>query len=173
MSSSTALLPKNRKDDHPIFLRVCHSPWAFINQQTLATIRGVIAAYMTVMFGVIIFYDAYFSKHGWQIPFELPNIIYLHQVLYFWMACVSTTSTCTLMTMLSTYFTDVDSYAPLLPPSWQRCPLGCHHDAEDLLSPATEPIDQQQAVLQHLLHGCRDVPICRHSGLLSDPCPSQ
>jgi hypothetical protein len=90
MSASTALLPKtSKKDDHPIFLRVCHSPWISISQRALVAARGLIAIYMTVVFAMLIYYDVEKAEHGWLIPFELPNIIYLLQVMYTWMTFVS------------------------------------------------------------------------------------
>jgi hypothetical protein len=91
MSSSTALLPKTgKKDDHPIFLRVCHSPWVSISQRLLVIVRGFIALYMTIVFYMLLYYDLKVVEHGWLIPFELPNIIYLLQVLYAWTTFVST-----------------------------------------------------------------------------------
>lgn len=90
MSSSTSLLPKNtKKDDHPIFLRVCHSPWISINQRFLVAGRGFIALYMTLVFATLIYCDFKKAEHGLLIPFELPNIIYLLQVIYTWTTFVS------------------------------------------------------------------------------------
>jgi hypothetical protein len=45
--------------------------------------------YMTVVFAMLIYYDVEKVEHGWPIPFELPNIIYLLQVMYTWMTFVS------------------------------------------------------------------------------------
>jgi hypothetical protein len=90
MSSSTALLPKNsNKDDYPIFLRVCHSPWISISQSLLVAARGFIAMYMSIVFAILIYYDVKKAEHGWLIPFELPNITYLLQVMYAWTTFVS------------------------------------------------------------------------------------
>lgn len=83
MSSSTALLPKaNKKDDHPIFLRVCHSPWVSIGQNSLVSLRGLLAVYMLATFLIIINYEIKRTKHGWLIPFELSNVAYLLQLIY-------------------------------------------------------------------------------------------
>ncbi|KAE8442242.1 hypothetical protein EG329_003713 [Mollisiaceae sp. DMI_Dod_QoI] len=83
MSSSTALLPKDRKkDDHPIFLRVCHSPWLGINQKALVGLRGLTAAYLVVSFLMIIDYELRRNKHGWLTIFEFSNVQYLIQALY-------------------------------------------------------------------------------------------
>jgi len=82
MSSSTALLPKDRKkDDHPIFLRVCHSPWSGLDQRALSALRGILAIYLIVGFAINIKYE--FKHHrGWLIVFALPNISYFLQVIY-------------------------------------------------------------------------------------------
>ncbi|TVY32883.1 hypothetical protein LSUB1_G006696 [Lachnellula subtilissima] len=86
MSSSTALLPKNKRDEHPIFLRVCHSPWTSIGQKTLVGLRGVTAIYLAVSFISIINYDIKSNNHGWSTVFEPPNIAYFMLTLYQWMA---------------------------------------------------------------------------------------
>jgi hypothetical protein len=83
MSSSTALLPKTKKDDHPIFLRVCHSPWTSINQKSLMFIRGLIAGYILVVFCMLIYYEKKRTDHGWLMPFEIQNISYFMQLIYF------------------------------------------------------------------------------------------
>ncbi|KUJ07623.1 uncharacterized protein LY89DRAFT_660408 [Mollisia scopiformis] len=83
MSSSTALLPKDRKkDDHPIFLRVCHSPWSGIGQKALVGLRGLAAAYMLASFALIINYELQHLKHDWLTIFEFSNVQYLLQVMY-------------------------------------------------------------------------------------------
>jgi hypothetical protein len=82
-TSTSALLPKDRKkDDHPIFLRVCHSPWTAIDQKGLVGLRGLAAAYMLVSFGIIIEYELRHLQHGWLTIFEFSNIQYFLQVLY-------------------------------------------------------------------------------------------
>lgn len=52
-------------------------------------VRGFIAMYMTIVFAMLIYYDLKKAEHGWLIPFELPSIIYLLQVIYAWMTLVS------------------------------------------------------------------------------------
>ncbi|TVY16801.1 hypothetical protein LARI1_G004512 [Lachnellula arida] len=90
MSSSTALLPKNKKDEHPIFLRVCHSPWMNIGQKALVGLRGLTAIYMAVSLSMIINYDVGVNKHGWSTVFEPPNIAYFTLTLYQWIAATWT-----------------------------------------------------------------------------------
>ncbi|TVY36166.1 hypothetical protein LOCC1_G005460 [Lachnellula occidentalis] len=98
MSSTTPLLPRNKKDEHPIFLRVCHSPWTGIGQNTLVGLRGLTAIYMTVSFILMINYDVNFNnavnanvnKDGWSTVFDPPNIAYFMLTLYQWMAAIWT-----------------------------------------------------------------------------------
>ncbi|QSZ29021.1 hypothetical protein DSL72_003531 [Monilinia vaccinii-corymbosi] len=92
MSSSTALLPSgsNRKNDHPIFLRACHSPWLSITQKLLVFLRAVLAAYLVISFLVILDYELEVKKIGWFAAFKLSNIVFGLQALY---ACVTFTWT--------------------------------------------------------------------------------
>ena len=106
MSSSTALLPKDRKnDDHvsyphlssiilsdicqPIFLRVCHSPWYSISQKCLIAMRSVIAAYMFAGFLSIIDYELNHLHSDWVTAFKFSNVSYGIQLLYQGIAAVS------------------------------------------------------------------------------------
>ncbi|KAF8857826.1 hypothetical protein BDZ45DRAFT_674440 [Acephala macrosclerotiorum] len=83
MSSSTALLPKDgKKGDHPIFLRVCHSPWLGVGQKVLVGLRGLVAAYLVISFIMIIDYDIKHNHHGWLTVFEFSNLQYFIQALY-------------------------------------------------------------------------------------------
>ncbi|PVH77565.1 hypothetical protein DL98DRAFT_561515 [Cadophora sp. DSE1049] len=90
MSSSTALLPKNKKDDHPIFLRVCHSPWTSTGQKALVGLRGLTATYLAVSFAMIIDYEIKHTDDGKLALFKFSNIEYGVQVLYHWMAFIWT-----------------------------------------------------------------------------------
>ncbi|KAG0649618.1 hypothetical protein D0Z07_4049 [Hyphodiscus hymeniophilus] len=92
MSSSTALLPdQKRGDQHPIFLRVCHSPWLFIGQKMLVMIRGVTTTYLLVSFLMVLQYDLRINQHGWLTAFELPNVVYMLQIIYNMLAFIWTT----------------------------------------------------------------------------------
>ncbi|KAE9376300.1 hypothetical protein N431DRAFT_554764 [Stipitochalara longipes BDJ] len=83
MSSSTALLPKDRKkDDHPIFLRVCHSPWISIGQKALVGLRSLTAAYLFVAFLALIKYEIERNKTGLVTIFKFSNIASFIQLLY-------------------------------------------------------------------------------------------
>ncbi|TVY65747.1 hypothetical protein LSUE1_G006707 [Lachnellula suecica] len=93
MSSSTALLPKQgstKKDDHPIFLRVCHSPWVGIGQKSLVGLRTLTSTYLLVSGGMIIDYEIKKNKHGWLTAFEFSNVAYAMLTLYQVMAATWT-----------------------------------------------------------------------------------
>jgi hypothetical protein len=106
MSSSTALLPKDRKkDDHvghqfhhqststdicqPIFLRVCHSPWISIGQKALVGLRSLTAACLFVSFLALIKYELERNHTGVVTIFKFSNIAYFIQLLYHAIAAVS------------------------------------------------------------------------------------
>ncbi|ATZ55379.1 hypothetical protein BCIN_11g06360 [Botrytis cinerea B05.10] len=88
MSSSTALLPSvsHKKNDHPIFLRACHSPWLNVSQKSLVRFRGALAAYFLISSLVILHYELEISKNGWLVVYNLSNIVYGLQTLYAWVA---------------------------------------------------------------------------------------
>lgn len=44
---------------------------------------------MSLAFAMLTYYDVEKAEHEWLIPFELPNIIYLLQVIYAWTTFVS------------------------------------------------------------------------------------
>ncbi|KAF4626493.1 hypothetical protein G7Y89_g11665 [Cudoniella acicularis] len=91
MSSSTALLPKDRKNqDHPVFLRVCHSPWAGIGQKSLVGLRFLIALYLLISFSLIIYFEIDRNEHGWLTIFEFSNITFFIQVIYHWIVFIWT-----------------------------------------------------------------------------------
>ncbi|KAK2627041.1 hypothetical protein QTJ16_004216 [Diplocarpon rosae] len=86
MSSSTALLPKAKKDDHPIFLRVCHSPWSVIGQKALVGLRALIVAYLLVSFILLIDYEVNNTNDKSLVFFKFSNVSYFIQLLYHWIA---------------------------------------------------------------------------------------
>lgn len=92
MSSSTALLPNgsSKKNDHPIFLRACHSPWINISQKCLVYLRGALAAYFLISSLVILHYELEILKNGWLVVYKLSNIVYGFQTLYAWVAFIWT-----------------------------------------------------------------------------------
>ncbi|EPE36700.1 hypothetical protein GLAREA_08863 [Glarea lozoyensis ATCC 20868] len=87
MSSSTALLPKDRKKtDHPIFLRITHSPWVIIDQKTLVSLQFIVSVYLTGSLILIANYDVEQNQIGWSTVFNFSNIAYFMQALYSWIA---------------------------------------------------------------------------------------
>jgi hypothetical protein len=64
--------------DHPVFLRVCHS--AFVGQQVLVNIRGVITFYSLVATFMILDF-----KIEWQEPYHSPLTIVFDFPLLSWM----------------------------------------------------------------------------------------
>lgn len=82
---------RNAVDNHqPIFLRVCHSPWVSIGQKSLVGLRLLTAVYLLISFLMIIYYEIKCNNHGWLTVFEFSNIVYFLQLLYEWIAFVST-----------------------------------------------------------------------------------
>ncbi|KAF4459930.1 hypothetical protein FALBO_13311 [Fusarium albosuccineum] len=74
----------NMMQDHPAFLRACHSPWRFIPQNVLVIIRGFIMAFLIAMGILILNFElnepSKFSK--WRIVFDFGNISFLFVFLY-------------------------------------------------------------------------------------------
>ena len=90
MAETTPLLPRPNRSPHDlqIFLRVCHSPWLFINQGALLAIRAIIAAFLTVAFTLDIFYGINDTRRGKQLAFEASNISLVIQIFYYWITTV-------------------------------------------------------------------------------------
>ncbi|KAK3318809.1 hypothetical protein B0H66DRAFT_603375 [Apodospora peruviana] len=80
--------------DPPIFLRVCHSPWSFMNQEALVYTRAGILAYLTVLEGMLIHYEIDYRKDEqdyspWRIIFQFSSISFgllwlYHLVVFCW-----------------------------------------------------------------------------------------
>ncbi|KAI8667657.1 hypothetical protein NCS55_00788000 [Fusarium keratoplasticum] len=70
--------------DHPAFLRACHSPWRFIPQNVLVILRGLALAALLAMGIVILDYEinepSDFSD--WRIVFDFANISFFFAFLY-------------------------------------------------------------------------------------------
>jgi hypothetical protein len=88
MSSSTALLPKAKKDDHPIFLRVCHSPWLNVSQKSLMVTRGITFLYLVASFAIVLYHDFQHTEKHWVVAFELSKLSYVVQIIYSGLATV-------------------------------------------------------------------------------------
>ena len=94
MPESTPLLPKvNRPPhEHPIFHRVCHSPWLFINQRSLLALRGFLAIYMSVMLVLELSFEIFQRESGRYFVFLISNFSYAIQTTYYWITFVSPVS---------------------------------------------------------------------------------
>lgn len=69
-------------------MRICHSSWSFIGQQTLVTIRTIVALYLIATYIALVYYDLAVLNLGWKIVFELCNISFLALVIYHFLAAV-------------------------------------------------------------------------------------
>ncbi|KAK1774903.1 hypothetical protein QBC45DRAFT_336532 [Copromyces sp. CBS 386.78] len=72
--------PNGLVQDHPIFLRVCHAPWGFINQTTLVAIRGLILIYLTILAPMLLDYKLYKREDGdspLRIIFQFSTITFV------------------------------------------------------------------------------------------------
>ena len=79
----------------PIFLRVVHAPWGFINQTTLVAIRGLILTYLTILAPMLLDYKLYKREDGdspLRIIFQFSTITFILLWLYHLAAFVSSLS---------------------------------------------------------------------------------
>ncbi|KAI9724354.1 MAG: hypothetical protein M1812_000422 [Candelaria pacifica] len=92
VSETNPLLP--RAEDLPqepsIFLRVCHSPWLFISDRTLAIIRGLIACYLTVIFAADVDFEVVDAKRGKLFFFMMGTGSLFIQIVYYWISFIWT-----------------------------------------------------------------------------------
>ncbi|KAG8161265.1 hypothetical protein KVR01_009529 [Diaporthe batatas] len=71
--------------DHPIFLRVAHSPWRPLNQNALGYIRAALVAYLIATAGMLLDYEI---KHrpseysNWRIPFQFSAVTWFFLIVY-------------------------------------------------------------------------------------------
>jgi len=91
MAETTPLLPQanNPPHDHPIFLRVCHSPWLFLGQKSLIGVRGFLAIYMTTVLALDLVFEIVYAKRGRLLLFFISDLSYVIQIIYYWITFVS------------------------------------------------------------------------------------
>ncbi|KAK4189435.1 hypothetical protein QBC35DRAFT_545788 [Podospora australis] len=87
-------LPNSSAQDHPIFLRACHSPWPFVSQTALVYLRGVVFSYLTALAGMLLWYKFKYEypkdeKTSWAILFGFATFAYVllwlyHLVTFVW-----------------------------------------------------------------------------------------
>ena len=81
--------------DHPIFLRACHSPWPWLGQSGLVYIRGLILAYLTALSGMLLDYKIKYEygedeeKTAWCTLFEFSTVAFVLLWLYHFIVFVS------------------------------------------------------------------------------------
>ncbi|KAI0160879.1 hypothetical protein GGR52DRAFT_576293 [Hypoxylon sp. FL1284] len=70
-----------QSDSHPIYLRACHSPWRYVNQQALLFLRLIFAAYLSAVFGVSLKYklENQDEHTNWRIPFQFSTVSFCLQ----------------------------------------------------------------------------------------------
>ncbi|KAK4170075.1 hypothetical protein QBC43DRAFT_198532 [Cladorrhinum sp. PSN259] len=74
--------------DHPIFLRACHSPWPWLSQSALVYIRGLIFAYLSGLAAMLLVYKIKYEygeeegKTAWCTLFEFATVAYVLLWLY-------------------------------------------------------------------------------------------
>lgn len=168
MSSSTALLPKPKKDDHPIFLRVCHSPWLGITQKGLLYARGVTFLYLVGSFATVLFYDFKYTDKEWLVAFELSKLSYVLQIIYSGIVTVRTlTLTAFFLSLdlssLTVSVPVVDIHASTLPSPRQPISIQlCAHSSLSFSS-SYKYHNRQSGFLQHLLQRSNHIPICGYN----------
>ncbi|KAK4228604.1 hypothetical protein QBC38DRAFT_361521 [Podospora fimiseda] len=81
--------------DHPIFLRACHSPWPCISQRGLVYLRGLIFAYLSVLAAMLFIYKVEYEygkeekKTAWCTLFEFSTLAFVllwfyHLTVFSW-----------------------------------------------------------------------------------------
>lgn len=78
------LLPRSARPSHDysISLRVCHSPWHFLNQRDLTIVRGFLALYMSLAIALNVFVEITCKKSGQFFVFRAENVSYFIQLNY-------------------------------------------------------------------------------------------
>ena len=112
MAETTPLLPRTKwpSRDLPIFLRVCHSPWPFISQRSLLTVRAVIASFLTIVFTLDLLYRVNYTQRGQQFAFEPSTISLAMQMLYYWITTVGVLSLLCINPLISLTVLDHATY---------------------------------------------------------------
>jgi len=89
MAETALLLPPTNYApyDHPIFIRVCHSPWPVLRQKLLLLVRCMLAVYLTVVLVLSVVNDC---KHldARFFAFDARNIGFAVQAIYYWITAV-------------------------------------------------------------------------------------
>ena len=93
MAERALLLPQAHQTGHdpPIFVRVCHSPWPFLNQRSLALVRTILALYSAVILAFSVGREWKDPTRGNLLFFDARILSFAVQTMYYWitMVCVS------------------------------------------------------------------------------------
>ncbi|KAF4860305.1 hypothetical protein CGCSCA1_v015084 [Colletotrichum siamense] len=70
--------------DHPAFLRACHSPWRCLPQNALCWIRGGVVAYLTAVGAMILDYKLREKSpySNWRVVFDFSIVTYSLLLIY-------------------------------------------------------------------------------------------
>lgn len=92
MAETTPLLSHASRPphDHPIFLRVCHSPWRSLRQRGLLLVRTMIAVYLTTALALGVYYECKLAHRNARLyPFYASTVSLFIQLIYYWITAVS------------------------------------------------------------------------------------
>jgi len=91
MAETTPLLSHASRPphDHSIFLRVCHSPWAFLTQKGLLFVRMILAVYLTTALALSIYYECKYAQRSASLyPYYASTVSLVIQMVYYWITTV-------------------------------------------------------------------------------------
>ncbi|QPC71377.1 hypothetical protein HYE68_002129 [Fusarium pseudograminearum] len=84
LQNADGLPSPNVMQDHPAFLRACHSPWSCIPQNALVILRGLVLTFLIAVGILILNFELHehseYSK--WRIIFDFANISFFFIFLY-------------------------------------------------------------------------------------------
>ena len=171
MPEHTPLLPRSNRPyhEHPIFLRVCHSPWYFLSQKPLLVLRVLIAAFMTAVLSLTINFELSRTLYSKIFVFDAGFISFVAQVIYYWISSVSCRSPTKNISASRLTFQDLDFPTPDMAkytrPSLSKRVMGAIGqgllDSDDNRLPRAEPLS-----LLNLLYLCYNLSACYDLSLL-------
>ncbi|KAH7173876.1 uncharacterized protein B0J16DRAFT_406235 [Fusarium flagelliforme] len=84
LQNADGLPSPNVMQDHPAFLRACHSPWSRIPQNVLVIIRGLLLTFLIAVGILILNFELHETSEftNWRIIFDFANISFFFIVLY-------------------------------------------------------------------------------------------
>ncbi|KAM0343376.1 hypothetical protein ACHAPU_008554 [Fusarium lateritium] len=89
LQNTDGLPSPNVMQDHPAFIRACHSPWPRIPQNVLVFLRGIVLV-LAIVVGILVLnfeFREYSEYSKWRIIFDFANLsfffIFLYQLITF------------------------------------------------------------------------------------------